>query len=141
MRVKKYSLCEVFVRYVLPSLRMLLAEELILKYGFTQLEAARTLSISQPLINYYLRGRRRFGGVERLLKVPGIRRIVECVAERVAEERSLKSKVIPNIACMLCRALRDSLLLSNVLRVLGIKEDEVRMPVEECIERGRQTLP
>ncbi len=54
MRVKKYSLCEVFVRYVLPSLRMLLAEELILKYGFTQLEAARTLSIGQPLINYLL---------------------------------------------------------------------------------------
>lgn len=134
MRVRKYSLCEVFVRRVLPSLRMLLAEELVVRHGFTQLEAAKTLGISQPLINYYLRGRRRFRGVEKLLRVPGIKRIVECVAKTIAEERSLGNEVTSNIACMLCKALRESLLLNSVLKALGIKEDEVRMPAEECIE-------
>jgi len=42
--------CEIIVRYLLPTLRAMIAGELSEKYGFKQEESARKLGIAQSAI-------------------------------------------------------------------------------------------
>lgn len=58
--------CESFGRYALPKFRLLVAKELIEKYGFTQTEAARKLGITQAAISQYLHSKRGYRGIPKL---------------------------------------------------------------------------
>jgi len=46
---------EIIVQDIAPSLRAVIARELIENYGLTQMEAAKLMGISQPAISQYLR--------------------------------------------------------------------------------------
>ncbi|QQG39569.1 MAG: helix-turn-helix domain-containing protein [Candidatus Aenigmatarchaeota archaeon] len=53
--------CEVVVHYVFPTVRALIARELIETHGLTQQEAAKRMGLTQPAISQYnkqLRGSR-----------------------------------------------------------------------------------
>ena len=45
--------CEVAVKIALPSIRAMVANELMSKYNLTQVEAAKVLGISQPAVSLY----------------------------------------------------------------------------------------
>lgn len=123
--IVKHSLCEVFVRRILPALRALLAMELIKTYGKTQLEVSRILGVSQPLINYYLTGRRKVPYADALSNCPEVASMVKSVARALISE-GVTGGV--NVACLLCTALRTSGALKEALRACGLREDEVEYP-------------
>lgn len=126
--VSKHSLCEVFVRRMLPALRALLAKELIERHGLTQLEVSRILGVSQPLINYYLTGRRKVPYTTALSRCPRVISVVKSVARTLVTE-GVKGRGDVNVACLLCTALRTSDALREALRACNIREDEVVYPV------------
>ncbi len=126
--VSKHSLCEVFVKRILPALRALLAKELIERHGLTQLEVSRILGVSQPLINYYLTGRRKVPYADALSKCPKVISVVKSVARTLAAE-GVKSGGDINVACLLCTALRTSDALREALEACDVREDEVIYPV------------
>lgn len=126
--VSKRSLCEVFVKRMLPALRALLAKELIERHGLTQLEVSRILGVSQPLINYYLTGRRKVPYTTALSKCPKVISVVKSVARTLATEGT-KGRGEVNVACLLCTALRTSDALREALEACGVREDEVIYPI------------
>ena len=126
--VSKHSLCEVFVKRILPALRALLARELIEVHGLTQLEVSRILGVSQPLINYYLTGRRKVPYINALSKCPKVVSLVKSVARTLATEDT-RGREDVNVACLLCTALRASDALREALEACGVREDEVTYPI------------
>ncbi len=125
--VSKHSLCEVFIKRILPALRALLAKELIEGYGLTQLEVSRILGVSQPLINYYLTGRRKVPYANALSRCPKVVSVVKSVARTLATE-GIKGGEDINVACLLCTALRASDALGKALEACGVREGEVIYP-------------
>lgn len=109
------TFCEVFVRHVLPSLRLYLAETLVREYGFTQLEASRLLGISQPLVNYAVNKRRKPKMIERVASTAYLRSELDRIARGLAEGRVRPD----NLACGLCAVLRKEGVAEQVARELG----------------------
>jgi len=125
--VSKYSLCEVFIKRMLPALRALLAKELIESHGLTQLEVSRILGVSQPLINYYLTGKRKVPYANVLSKCPKVLSVVRSVAMALVNE-DVKGRRNVNVACLLCTALRASDALKEALEACGVQESDVVYP-------------
>jgi len=49
------TICEIFTKNYLPSVRALLTKKLMEKYSLTQIKAAKKLKTTQPAISHYLR--------------------------------------------------------------------------------------
>jgi len=109
------SYCEVYVRSVLPSLRLYLAEKLVKDYGLTQLEVSRMLGISQPLVNYVVNRRRRPKMLEKLLSMPQLKNALD----KEARELALKEVDPSNLACDLCFVLRREGLADQIIKSLN----------------------
>ena len=52
------QLCEKASKTIVPTIRYYLAKELLEKYGFTQVEVAKILGVTQPAISQYLKLKR-----------------------------------------------------------------------------------
>ncbi len=117
----RYSYCEVFVKFMLPAARILIAKELIMKYDYTQLQAARVLGVSQALINYYISGRRRPRYVEALSKNEGFMMIVNDLARCISQGGNCVSRLV----CTLCQKITGSERLESIIRSLRIEPQEV----------------
>jgi len=113
--------CEVYARALLPTLRALIAKELVDNYGFSQWSAAKVLGITQPLINYYLSGKRGSKLMKALSSSEDVRRYVELIAKSIAEGRFEGRSF-----CELCISLRTT--KSELLKGLGINVGEVTFP-------------
>ncbi len=109
------SFCEVYVKHVLPSLRLCLAEKLVTKYGFTQLEASRAVGISQSLVNYIVNKRRRPKMAEKLLEIAEVMKVLDETAEDLARREYSTS----NLVCDLCVVLRRRNLMNQVIKTLN----------------------
>ncbi len=127
MGVVKHSYCEVFVRYVLPAIRLLIAKELVEKHGYTQLEAAKALGISQPLLNYFLTGRRTPKYLLDISKSDKVRRIVKYFADCIRRG----DKCAEALSCTLCRILKEAGEVHRILNAMGIESEAVVFPL--CI--------
>lgn len=92
-------------RDVLPAIRSLVAKELIERYGFTQMTAARKLGITQAAISYYRdakRGGRRLKQLEANQAVgKGVDELAEGIAKGLLSEEEVALKF-----CQLCEYLR-----------------------------------
>ncbi len=121
----KYSYCEVFVKYVLPALRLLIAKELIEKHGFSQLEAAKALGVSQPLINYFIKGKRNPRFVKELAEVEGVKEVVEFFARCIKEQEECREE----LSCSVCYMLRKAGRIDKIIRVIGLEPESVVYPV------------
>lgn len=109
------SFCEVYVKHVLPLLRLCLAEKLVTKYGFTQLEASRALGISQPLVNYIVNKRRIPRMAEKLLDIAEVMKVLDKTAEDLARREYNAS----NLACNLCAVLRRENVMDQIVKTLN----------------------
>jgi len=78
-----YVACESIGRRLTPLFRAYVARELIEKYGFTQIEAAKKLGITQAAISQYLRSKR---GVKDLEEFKDFLPLIESAASEVAGE-------------------------------------------------------
>ncbi len=124
---ERYTLCEVLIKYVMPPARAMLARVLAREYRLSQLEISRVLGVSQPLINYYLTGRRRVRGEEVLGRVEGFTEVLREAASIIIDSIKSEGRSPPPI-CVICRLLRTSGVLKDVLKCLGIREDLIRVP-------------
>ncbi len=72
---------ELVARSVYPALRAMIADVLIKKYNYTQVEAAKKLGVTQAAISYYLSSKR--GVFKQLFKSEFISKSVEEIAKGI----------------------------------------------------------
>jgi predicted transcriptional regulator len=98
--------CEIIVKDILPAFRALIARNLIEKYGFTQVEVAKKLGTTQPVISYYLslrRGRKKLTDLESNTFIKDvIDRIVQDIVENKVDFVNLTSTT-----CYICKAIKN----------------------------------
>ena len=94
--------CEVIVRYYLPAMRYRIANELMERYGWTQVEVSDKLGITQAAVSKYMSGKLD----ERAKGFAGTGE-VKNAARRIAKEIAGKSKSDPAVeVCLVCGILR-----------------------------------
>jgi predicted transcriptional regulator len=101
-----YPPCETVARYVLPVFRSFVAKELVEKYGFTQVEAAKRLGTTQAAISQYLHSKRGYGGADQFRNaLPRIRESASETARRIVAE-NMSSDELRVAFCDLCMRLQ-----------------------------------
>lgn len=105
--------CEIVTRYVLPSIRALIAKELIERHGCSQVEAARLLGTSQSNISYYLHSKRGAKLLEEVssLITSDVESIASWLASGEADPEQLMSKY-----CEICKEIRRRKAVCNLHR-------------------------
>jgi len=97
--------CELVVKLVLPAFRSLVAKDLIEKYNFSQVTAAKKLGTTQATISYYLDSKRGEKQMKQLEAMSSVRSMANHVAKGIANQ-SLSSFDAMLKFCELCKALR-----------------------------------
>lgn len=99
--------CETFVKDILPSVRALLARDLLEKHKLTQREAARRLDMTQPAISQYknkLRGIKAKKLESSKVISNRINDLSEQIAEQEIDENEFEEKL-----CEICKEAKRSL--------------------------------
>ncbi len=97
----KKSFCEVFVTKYSTAIRVLIAKELMERYGLSQLKASKLAGIPQPLLNYIINKKRKLKGLEELNKNPKIADLIRSIAEEIYKGLDIDM-------CTICILLRRS---------------------------------
>jgi len=98
--------CESIARYLLPLYRAFAAKELIEKYNYTQMEAAKRLGTTQAAISQYMtskRGHRRIPNYEEI--APLVQNAAAKAAERI-KTVTMTRKEFSASFCELCKSLQ-----------------------------------
>jgi predicted transcriptional regulator len=104
--------CETVAQVLLPTLRALIAKELIDKYKFTQQDAASKLGLTQSAISQYLRNLRG-SKIKILEKDKEINKQIEDFAGRIASgELNSSNSLVP--FCNICKNIRKSKILCSI---------------------------
>ncbi len=102
-------LCEIIVLDVMPTVRALIAKELVEKHGLTQAAAAKKLGMTQPAISQYRRNLR--GGNLKILENDSeVMGKINGLSERIAKGE-LSHVDATSEFCGICRTIRQHLLL------------------------------
>jgi len=91
--------CESIGRRLLPFFRAHIARELVEKYGFTQVEAAKKLGTTQAAISQYLRSKRGIGDLEQFKDFLST---IQSAASEIASEIALGRMGSEGVALKLC---------------------------------------
>jgi predicted transcriptional regulator len=95
--------CEIAANEILPFARSVIARKLVDTYGFSQVNAAKKMGISQPAISQYrkkIRGSRRGAPA----RDPRFAEIANDIAGRIAEG-SVKPEQMKKEMCRFCKLL------------------------------------
>jgi predicted transcriptional regulator len=99
--------CESVARRILPLYRSLVAKELLAKYNYTQVEAAKKLGTTQAAISQYLNSKRGYKGVS---DYGEIAQLVQDAAAKVAKrmaESVMSAEEFGESFCELCAIVRQ----------------------------------
>lgn len=118
-------LCEVIVQVVLPSVRALVAKNLIENYDLTQEDVAEKLGMSQPAISQYCRALRG-SRVKVLLGSSVVKSEIEKICKKIASGE-IKSDSITKEFCKICRVIREK----DIKTVCRLHK-EVSSSLEKC---------
>ena len=100
--------CESIARQILPLYRSAAAKELIAKYKFTQIEAAKKLGTTQAAISQYVNSKRGFRDIPNYEKVaPLVNEAAARVAKRITTTEMGPAEFNASF-CELCKKLRQS---------------------------------
>lgn len=116
--------CEVAVKFVLPSVRAMIAKRLVSNYGLKQIDAAKLLGTSQPAISFYIRRLR--GSTLNLDGYPDILESIERLAGYLMKG-NVDVKVFAEEFCNVCNLIRVKGLLCSCHKLI-----EPNINVEEC---------
>ncbi|MHA1609167.1 MAG: transcriptional regulator [Candidatus Njordarchaeales archaeon] len=106
--------CELYVRYVLPGLRALVANYLIKKYKLTQMKVAEKLGMTQAAINYYIKAKRGKKVLSILKSSSRVMMYVKKLGD-IAMEHGY-SQELEEAFCEACKAIRsDKRLIKKIL--------------------------
>ena len=101
-----YPRCEVVARYLLPIFRSMVAKELIEKYNFTQMAAAKKLGTTQAAISQYIHSKRGLKGTEQFADlIPKIQSLANETAKNIAV-KDIGTEEVMRKFCELCTILR-----------------------------------
>ncbi len=103
-----HTSCEKAVRYILPLYRAFVAKELISKYGYTQVAAAKKLGTTQAAISQYVtskRGHKKIPNYEAI--APLIQNAAAEAAKRVATAE-MSSEEFTESFCAVCALCVES---------------------------------
>jgi len=104
--------CEVIVASVLPSIRSLLAKELIVSYNLTQEEAAKLLGLTQPAISQYYR-ESRGTKVKILENSKKVMRMIRSLGNDIVTKK-VDSRKIQQEFCKICKEVRKEKLICKL---------------------------
>lgn len=116
--------CEVAVKCALPSVRAMIAKELMIRHNLKQSDAAKLLGVSQPAISLYYRKIR--GKAIDLENVSDIMKLIENLADSLAKGNLAHKDFIP-FFCGICKTMRAKGLLCQVHKALDPLID-----IEKC---------
>jgi len=105
--------CEPVVKLVLPAFRSLVAKELIEKYNFSQVAAAKELGTTQAAISHYLYSKRGEKRMKELEAMSSVLSMANQVASGIATQ-SLSPFESMLKFCELCKALRTKDLVCDM---------------------------
>ena len=95
--------CEVVVKRLLPVLRALVAEELMQTYGWTQLQVAKCLGVTQPAISGYSSLLKK--NISRRFNIDEVKAVAVTIASGVVNGELSLSESVRNV-CELCTRLK-----------------------------------
>ncbi|MEM2455227.1 MAG: helix-turn-helix domain-containing protein [Candidatus Bathyarchaeia archaeon] len=102
--------CESIGKRILPIFRAYIAKELVEKYGFTQVEAAKRIGTTQAAVSQYLRSKRGVVDLELFKEVlPVIQSAASDVAEKISSGEIMPEEITLKF-CELCSSLRKKTL-------------------------------
>jgi len=127
--------CELVSKYVLPTLRSMVAKELIEKHQFSQVRAAREIGTTQAAISQYLYSKRGTKKLHELEAAIRIHQIAEQMAQEIAARKESPVDVLAKF-CDSCRSLRSSGALCKLHRDLVAIPDSCSI----CPEALRTSL-
>lgn len=96
--------CEIAATKLLPTIRAMVAKELIEKYGMTQQEAATKLGITQSAVSQYIR-QLRGSKLSSMEKDRMIYKKIEEIASKLASSNESPEKVSISF-CGICKSSR-----------------------------------
>ena len=97
--------CERVARYILPLYRAYVAKELIEKYDYTQVKAAKKLGTTQAAISQYMTSKRGHKGIK---NYNGIAPLIKNAATEIAERMTtteMSPEEFSQSFCDLCNSL------------------------------------
>lgn len=97
--------CEEVIKEIIPTVRALIAKDLCLKYGFTQIEAAKKLGITQAAISQYISSKRGGKKLKKLKSLSGVKSLIQEISKNIAEGKISKKELSSKI-CTICKAMR-----------------------------------
>jgi predicted transcriptional regulator len=101
-----FTSCESVARHLLPLYRAFVAKELIEKYHYTQVEAAKRLGTTQAAISQYMASKRGRRGIPYYEEIsPLVQKAAAKVAERTATTRMSRREFNASF-CELCKYLQ-----------------------------------
>ncbi len=101
--------CEEIATKMLPTLRALVADLLVVKYGLTQTEVAETMGISKASVSYYRNSLR--GDKSLVNQFPELLRYADRIAKGLVNE---EKESVAIALCELCSTVRRKQLSSCV---------------------------
>jgi predicted transcriptional regulator len=116
--------CEVAVKCALPSVRAMIANELMNKYNLKQIQAAKLLEISQPAISLYQKKLR--GTAINLENDPDITALVAKHADYLVKGISTHKEILSSF-CGICKTLRSKGFLCKIHKAF-----DPTINIEEC---------
>jgi len=82
--------CERATKYILPTVRGLIAKDLVKEHGFSQSRAAKVLGITQSAVSQYISSKRGEKLAKKLLANKEIKKIIASEAGKIADVKNSK---------------------------------------------------
>lgn len=98
--------CVAVVKYVLPSMRVLITNELMERYGLRKIEVADRMSISPAAVTQYSKGARGPHYVKEISNSEEIMKKISEISEVVAEDEAPVEALMEDM-CEVCRLIRS----------------------------------
>jgi predicted transcriptional regulator len=116
--------CEVAVKSVVPSIKALLAIELVEKHGMTQEKVAELLGISQSAVSKYTRKVR--GYVIKVDEMVEMEAFVDTLVSSLVEGAYQRAEFLASF-CQMCRMIRKTGLMCQFC-----EKADTNIKTEEC---------
>jgi predicted transcriptional regulator len=104
--------CETVSQFLLPTMRALIAKNLMVKYKLTQQDVASKLGVTQSAISQYMRDLRGFK-IKSIEKDENINKEIENFAGRIASGE-LNTLAALDAFCDICRSIRKKKLICDI---------------------------
>ena len=95
--------CERTTKYILPTVRGLIAKDLVEEYGFSQSHTAKMLGISQAAVSQYISSKRGGKLTKSLMNNEEVKGIISLAAGKIADVKD--SKKVGIDLCSICKVV------------------------------------